>query len=76
MTRLASARAPRWADEARTIIDLFVSWEGMAGEIPFTASPNDVEQHGREIFAAAIAGAFGDVGPFQPAADAAPESDA
>src|SRR3990167_495188 len=29
------------------------------GWLPFTASPNDSEQHGRELYAAAIAGTLG-----------------
>ena len=34
------------------------------GWIPFSASPDDVEAHGREIYAAAIAGEFGAIAPY------------
>lgn len=36
------------------------------GWIPFTASPDDVEAHGREIYQAAIAGDFGPVAEYIP----------
>lgn len=34
------------------------------GWIPFTASPDDVEEHGRAIYAAAMAGAYGEIAPY------------
>lgn len=34
------------------------------GWIPFTASPDDVEPHGREIHARALTGEFGAVAPY------------
>lgn len=36
------------------------------GWIPFTASPDDVEQHGRDIYTAAIAGEYGPIAPYSP----------
>ena len=38
------------------------------GEIPFAASPNDTEELGRNLYAAALAGEFGPVAPYTPAA--------
>lgn len=35
------------------------------GWIPFTASPHDVEAHGRDLFERAEAGEFGPVLPFE-----------
>lgn len=32
------------------------------GWIPFTASPNDIEEHGREVYKAIINGKFGPIG--------------
>lgn len=37
------------------------------GWIPFTASPDDLEAHSRELYARAIAGEFGPVAPYVPA---------
>lgn len=34
------------------------------GWIPFTADPNDVEEHGRQLYAEAYAGNFGPVAPY------------
>lgn len=36
------------------------------GWIPFTASPDDVEQHGRDLYAQAIAGSFGPIADYLP----------
>lgn len=36
------------------------------GLIPFTASPNDPEEHGRTIYARALAGEAGEIAPYQP----------
>lgn len=49
-------------------VDCVVTFEDDAGNIigpvPFTASPDDVEAHGREIYQKAIAGEFGPVGAY------------
>lgn len=37
------------------------------GWIPFTASPSDAEELGRQIYAAALAGDFGEIAPAPPA---------
>lgn len=34
------------------------------GLIPFTASPDDVEEHGRLIYEKAVAGEYGEVQPY------------
>lgn len=34
------------------------------GWIPFTASPDDTEAHGRELYAQAVAGDFGPIAPY------------
>lgn len=39
------------------------------GWIPFTASPDDVEEHGKAIYAKAIAGDYGPIAPFVAPAD-------
>ena len=39
------------------------------GWIPFTASPEDSEEHGRAIYAKAVAGDYGPIAPFVPPAD-------
>lgn len=44
-------------------IDLLVE-HPVHGWIPFTASPNDCEEHGRELFTQAKAGEFGEVAAY------------
>jgi hypothetical protein len=61
---LEYAKDPRWADEAHTMIDLTIKWSLVNEELPFTASPADVEAHGRAIFQAALSGQFGDIAEY------------
>ncbi|MFI7783587.1 hypothetical protein EN46_07385 [Citrobacter amalonaticus] len=46
------------------MINAQVHFEGFDDFVPFTASPDDVEGHGREIFADFKAGKYGEVRPF------------
>lgn len=66
------AKNPKWANAAHTIIDMAVVHE-VYGEIPFSASPDDVEPHGRELFQRAVGGEFGPIAdyaaPVKPPAD-------
>lgn len=59
--QLEYAKNPSWANKERTLIDLVIKWDGIDEEFPFTASPTDVEAHGRAIFEAAKQGKFGAV---------------
>jgi hypothetical protein len=43
------------------------------GELPFTANPNDDEEHGREIYARCIAGDFGPIADYVPQPDEGPQ---
>jgi hypothetical protein len=70
--RLEYATNPVWADAEQTRIDLTIKWEGIAEEFPFTASPTDTAEHGRAIFAAALAGEFGPVAAYVPPPPAPP----
>ena len=64
--QLEYAKDPVWANAEHTLIDLTIKWDGINAEYPFTASPTDVEAHGRAIFEAAAAGQFGDVAEYVP----------
>lgn len=44
------------------------------GEVPFTASENDIEAHGRELFSRAVAGEFGAVEEYSAPAPTIPTS--
>lgn len=53
----------RYVNESGTMINMDLTTDRF-GIIPFTASPDDVEEHGRQLFARAKAGEFGPVAPF------------
>ena len=58
-----NARNPSYSNAQNTAIGLEVEHPEY-GWIPFTATPNDVEQHGRDLYAEAKAGKFGAVAPY------------
>lgn len=61
------AKNPIFADDTNQNIDLIIT-HPVFGEIPFTASQNDVEETGRDLFVRALAGEFGQVAAFVPPA--------
>lgn len=59
-TLLTSVSNPRWANTERTLINCEITTSQLGDEVlPFTASPVDVELHGRVLFARLAAGEFG-----------------
>lgn len=62
--QLEYAKNPVWVNAEHTMIDLVIKWDTVNRELPFTASPDDVEEYGRQIFAAAKEGAFGPVAEY------------
>jgi hypothetical protein len=71
--RLEYAKNPVWVDENYTMIDLTIKWAEIDEELPFTASPDDCEAHGRAIFVAAVAGEYGSVAKYLPPPAPTPE---
>ena len=63
--QIKNVKTPQWANAEHTLIDVTLETDTY-GEIPFSASPDDVEAHGREIFADAVAGKFGPIGEYVP----------
>lgn len=64
---LTSLANPVWADAEHTSIVCQITTSQFGDEVlPFTASPADVEAHGREIFADIISGKYGDIAEFVP----------
>ncbi len=55
----------KWANQDHTLIDCEVTFETI-GTAPFTATPNDTEEHGRDIYARAAAGEFGVIAEWTP----------
>lgn len=64
---LTSLANPRWVNAENTAIDCEITTSQFGDKVlPFTASPNDVEAHGRAIFAALIAGEYGPIAAYVP----------
>ena len=61
---IESVISPSWANAEHTLITCTVKAEHFDTAIPFTASPNDVEVHGREIYADLVAGRYGEIAEY------------
>ena len=62
---LTSLTNPVWSNAAHTTIDCLITTSQFGAEIlPFTADQNDVEAHGRAIFADLVAGTYGAIGEY------------
>lgn len=57
-----TVRNPTYND--RGTIDVLVVFPWLDQEVPFTATPDDSEAHGRELYVRAISGEFGPVAPY------------
>jgi hypothetical protein len=63
---LKYANNPKWADKENTIIDLIVRFKEIDEDLPFSATPFDIEDHGRDIFERAKNGEFGIIAKWTP----------
>ena len=59
------AKTPYWVNSTKTAISLVVKFEHLDFEVPFTATPDDPEEHGREIYNSAISGKYGEIRAFE-----------
>lgn len=66
-SQLTFVANPRWSNEEKTTIDCEITTSQFGDEVlPFTASQNDVEAHGRAIFADLFAGIYGTIAEYVP----------
>jgi hypothetical protein len=64
---LTSVKNPVWSDATHTRIDCIINTSQFGDEeLPFTADKNDVEIHGRSIFAQIVAGKYGLIADYVP----------
>lgn len=61
---ILGASAPAWANEEQTAIALTVKFSHYPKGLPFTATRDDGERHGRELWSRAVHGEFGEIGPY------------
>lgn len=70
--KITNVRDPQFASEDTQNIYCLVTVEDHPHpmfrdgphEFPFNATPHDCEEHGRQIYARALAGEFGPIAPF------------
>ena len=67
---LVDARNPRWVNEENNLIMVEAKWQHLEAEgyLEFLANPNDVEEHGRDLYNRCVAGEFGAVAAYDSAA--------
>lgn len=65
MMKYSTAKNLIWTNSEKTLIDCEIE-HPVFGWIPFTASPDDVEAHGRELFDKLKAGEFGAIADYVP----------
>lgn len=58
------ANTPKWANAENNRILLTVKFAELEEEVPFLASPNDVEAHGVTLYNNAVAGLYGTVAAY------------
>jgi len=64
---LTSLTNPIWSNAEHTAIDCLITTTQFGAEVlPFTADQNDVEAHGRAIFADLVAGKYGVIADYIP----------
>lgn len=59
-----SVTGPRWANEAKTLIDCVVAFSAFPDPLPFTATADDEHDHCKEIFDACVAGDYGPIADY------------
>ena len=71
--QLEYAKNPVWANAEHTMIDLTIKWKGWDEELPFTAAPNDSEEHGCQLYRMASNGEFGPIDEYTPPPEPEPD---
>jgi len=61
---IISVREPVWADAKHSAINCWLRTSAHSTELPFTASPSDMEAHGRDVFRRCMSGEFGEIQPY------------
>lgn len=61
--KYTTVATPKWANPEHTAIECNVFFDKL-GALPFTATASDVEAHGKDIFARAVAGDFGPIAAY------------
>ena len=64
-----NVRNPKWINAEHTLLNCEVDFDELDEEyVEFTANPNDIEEHGKQIYADCVAGNYGEIEEFDVAA--------
>jgi hypothetical protein len=63
-SQLTSLINPQWINEEHTMIDCLITTTQFDEVLPFTANKNDIEPHGRAIFADIVSGKYGTIADY------------
>jgi hypothetical protein len=63
---IESVNNPIYANETNTAINCNVKFDTFPDYLPFTATPNDPEEYGRQLYADLQAGKYGPIAPYVP----------
>ena len=61
---LIACKNPVWADAAHTCITSEATFNEIGSSMPFNVMASDPEEHGRELWAALLAGKCGEIAPY------------
>jgi len=64
--QLEYAKQPQWCDAEHTGVNVLIRWDGWDAELPFTATKDDPEAHGQQIYQNILAGVYGEIAEFVP----------
>lgn len=70
--QITNVTSPKYSTSDNSAVDCLISLDDSAPSIPFTASANDSEQHGRDLYAELTAGIHGPVAAYTAPAPAIP----
>lgn len=73
--KLIDARNPIWGDAEHTFLIVEAKWEHLKSEgyLPFGATPDDVEAHGRDLYNRCVNGEFGTIAEYVAPPEPEPE---
>lgn len=66
MATIISITSPTYSSSDGSTIDCMLELDSFPAPIPFTACPNDVEEHGRLIYADIVSGKYGPISAYVP----------
>lgn len=74
-TKLTSLTFPKWSNAQHSAIDCIITTSQFSDEqLPFTASQDDIEPHGRAIFQELTEGKYGQIAEYVEPVDATEQS--